>query len=229
MAKKDRSKIDSKINFSDDFSPDYSGYLNQSSTSQFNNTKPFEFEVDPFNSPTSALVVDPFSSNPASDPFSSNSTQDPFSSNSTPDPFNSSFDSSFNQPIEPVYTPEPIIEAPKSTPEPIIEAPKSTPEPIIEAPKSTPEPIIEKPKSTPEPIIEKPKSTFEPVYFPEQKSTMQISDDGDLTLLSIQQLKDKIKYFKENPGNNIDDKLLVFDKIGKYSDELLLKLRGPKK
>ena len=54
-------------------------------------------------------------------------------------------------------------------------------------------------------------------------------DVEDLESMSIEELKDNINKLKANPGNTIDEKLLVFDKIGKYSTVLLKKLRAEKK
>jgi hypothetical protein len=55
------------------------------------------------------------------------------------------------------------------------------------------------------------------------------NNSEDLDSMSIQELKDNINRLKANPGNTIDEKLLVFDEIGKYSTLLLKKLRAEKK
>jgi hypothetical protein len=51
------------------------------------------------------------------------------------------------------------------------------------------------------------------------------NNNGVLDSMSIQELKDKINKLKANPGNTIDERLLVFDEINKYSSLLLKKLK----
>lgn len=224
----------------DDFTPDPfssnpNSSFNQDMQPTLFNNDPFS-SIDPFGWSLPSFDSDPFGSNSSSfdsDPFGSNSTpsfnNDPFGSTSMPSSFENP---SFDQQIEPapVFAYDPVEEANRSAQ---IEVARIAEENAQKVSQLESIKLVEE-KEQAEKIAQAQLETAKLVEKNARKEAEVVKAKSETAIenidsLSIAELKEKINFLKVNPGGTIDEKLLVFDQIGKYSEVLLKKLKSAKK